>query len=301
MNKSLIFCVILLVLCTVAVSAEIPSEILDQQIVEWDENQPDGDTRIMLLVNEEDNIFHIQTPSVEAKLAEFRLSSEDELKEIADAFTANSADMLEVSASDLKVREASLSTIKTEFDYDNPSGSVWYDQYYNGIQVYSGELGIHVNAYGTIFRVDYRLIRGITAPTEATLTAEEASEKAKTYYSQESIELLDEAKLYIIQNKVAWRLNIDRPVSKEAFFDAETGNLILDSQNFVEETQSEDSTGGPDVTGGEIEPTDLKDAVTEEANAAKDKAKPVLYVMAAIFVLLLVIAIVMFIVRKFRH
>ncbi len=253
--------------------AAIPGRILDQQIVDYD-NDLFGlnGTRIMISPTSASDYLSVIVqcgPSpcspIEIKLADWRLSTKDEAKQIADAFISNSEGKLGFALSDLKLREAVLTT-QTQFDYHNPSATVSYDQQYHGIPVYDGRVGVNINAYGTIYAADPG-VGNITAPTQAVLTSDEAVQKAKDKYGVSELNLAKGPELIIYGNKLAWFLSMGMPIGKDLYIDSQDGSVVSERQNWVEQgggspndDEGEDGnrlgsgTGDMGTGGGDVTP-----------------------------------------------
>lgn len=208
---------------------QIPKAVLDQKVVDWDLYQPQNDTRIMISPPS----GHIKCPPATTRLVDWRLSSEEEAELIAESFIKNSEDKLNISFNDLKIQNVIFSADPT-YDHYNPSATIWYEQYYDGIPTGS-ELGVSINAYGTIWKVKNRLTVGITAPTTPIITSDEAIRIAKDRYNQTRFELEKNPELVIYENKLVWRLNIFAPISKEVMIDSQNGEIVLERNNFVDE------------------------------------------------------------------
>jgi len=174
--------------------------------------------------------FEKENIPITTQLVEWRLSSEEEAKVIAESFIKNSEDRLGVSFNDLKLQRLYFG-IQRDYDYHNPHCSAMYKQYYHEIPVYDGYLGIAVNAYGVIYRAGNALKTNITAPTKPTITSEAAIEILKKRYNITEFNLRAGPELYILNNKLVWRLDILGPVWKEVFVDAQAGDIVLERSN----------------------------------------------------------------------
>lgn len=229
MKEKLFFISLILAITLVSnVYAEdqIPKVVLDQWTLDPGYYTSEDDSCSM-------NAYVSYCHSPDKRLADWRLSSKEEAQTIAESFIKNSEDKLNISFDDLEIREVIFSADPT-YDHYNPSATIWYEQYYDGIPTGS-ELSVSINAYGTIWSVKNRLTTGITAPTTPIITSDEAIRIAKERYNQARFELEKDPELVIYENKLVWRLNIFAPISKEVMIDSQNGEIVLERNNFVSE------------------------------------------------------------------
>jgi Zn-dependent metalloprotease len=211
------------------VNAQIPQILLNQTISDWDIHQYQNETRIM--INPNNNIV---CPSATTKLADWKLSSKEEVQLISESFVKSSETKLGFSFNDLKFVEIIFSN-QTDYDYFNPSATIIYKQYYREIPVFESSLNIGINAYGTIWSVKERnVIKNITISTNPIILSNDTIEIVKNYYTQSNLQLEKAPELYIYSGKLVWRLNILEPIFKEMIIDSQNGEIVLERENYRE-------------------------------------------------------------------
>lgn len=218
------------------------------------------------------------------KIVDWRMTSQDEARIIADSFVKNNEKELDILSENLKYKETVFDN-EQKYDYLNPSANVRYTQYYENIPVFEAGLSLNINAYGVVvgFAVtdSERMIKNITAPTTPIITSAKSIEIAEEHYNESTLQLEKGPELFIFENRLVWRLNILQPVFKEVMIDSQNGEIVLGRKNI----RDEETTG--------LTPPNAQTPPTED-----NKTNPnLIYYIAGIIIILF---IVVFFLIKYR-
>lgn len=159
------------------------------------------------------------------------LNSEDGAEQVALEFISSNKKLFKLNIGDLKVKRVMR---------DNKIGifNVEYQQYYKGIPVYRGEVGVTLSNKSEIASLGNNFYPGINISTTPKITKEEAVEIAQSELKQA---LKGETSLYIypeignkLESYLAWKVPL---YFSDVFVDASSGEILKIKKTYVAESK----------------------------------------------------------------